>query len=374
MEQILFEPIVLTFAVIVVGCCLGKVKIFNVSVGITGVLISAVAVGYIISLFKGTSDYKLLVEMQTNIKMFSTFGTALFVSIIGITVGYLIKLKCINQVKVFLIGVIMVISSFAIMKILLTIDTQIIFEEMIGVFCGALTTTPGLAAACENDAIKTSEIVFGYSSAYLFGVVFTVLFVQSIVKDNMKESPIRVGTENKAMSSEFFYVVVQIGLAIVFGKFFGSVSVHGITLGDSVGMLCAGILIGICVRKFIPCVIVSKKATELIRNLGLSLFFVGTGIPAGIQLSRGINCKMILYGMLMTIIPIMIGWFCCRVILKKDKNSSLAVIAGGMTSTPAISVLMQKDKKVKMEEYSISYAMALITVLLLIKISCLRLI
>jgi len=47
-----------------------------------------------------------------------------------------------------------------------------------GIFAGALTSTPALAAAIEGAGAMADEVVVGYGVAYPFGVIGVVLFVQ----------------------------------------------------------------------------------------------------------------------------------------------------------------------------------------------------
>ena len=44
-----------------------------------------------------------------------------------------------------------------------------------------------------------------------------------------------------------------------------------------------------------------------VRNIGLVLFFAGTGVPAGMQITAGIEMRIFFYGALMTVLPIAAG-------------------------------------------------------------------
>lgn len=82
-----------------------------------------------------------------------------------------------------------------------------------------------------------------------------------------------------------------------------------------------------------------------VRNIGLVLFFAGTGVPAGMQIIAGIEMRIFFYGALMTVLPIAAGWMVCKVRFAGDQFRMASVIAGGMTSTPAIAILLQKKER-----------------------------
>lgn len=110
----------------------------------------------------------------------------------------------------------------------------------------------------------------------------------------------------------------------------------------------------------------SAEALAPFRNLGLVLFFVGNGIPAGMQLSDGIDARMIIYGVVLTLVPIGIGVFLHKIFFKD--GSPATTIAGGMTSTPAIGVIVEKHPEISLTGYALSYFCALITTVFLIRL------
>ena len=364
----LFSPITLAFLVIAVGYCIGQIKLFSISLGQAGVLITAVAVGYLIS-YGGVINSEATAEIESNMKVFSSLGTAMFVSVIGITTGYSLNFKDRANCMAVLVGALMVISAFITMRVIVLLDGDISFSVLIGTLCGALTTTPGLSAALELESVISEEAALGYGSAYLFGVIFTVLIVQLIIGKSSgmakNESNLEMPLPNKAA----FQGILQICVAIVFGRVLGNLFIPGLnfSLGSSGGVLCMGIVIGIVVKKLLPDRCALEKSIGLLRNFGLVLFFVGNGIPAGIKLNNGLEIKTILYGILMTLVTITVGWLLCKVMTGKVVNSSASVIAGGMTSTPAICVLVQKVKGAPLGQYSLAYVGALITVIILIR-------
>ncbi len=363
----LLSPISIAFIVIIVGYIIGRIKFAKISLDLSGVLIVAVFVGWMLSLTASPWTIVDVAEYEANMKFFSTFGTALFVSSIGLSTGGILDVRKWKDAKATLVGSLMVVSAFATMRVISLVDMNITISKLLGSLCGALTTTPGLSAACELKNVISEEITLGYGCTYLFGVVSTVLFVQittrklnTIRDDDKREAD---GCDNKAGLSG----LIQIGCTVILGRLIGSIKILSFSLGNSGGMLCAGIVIGLIIKKYFTEKLVTTKELTPFRSTGLVLFFVGNGIPAGMQIYGGFDVKMVLYGALMTIIPIVFG-----VILHKlFFNESLAAttIAGGMTSTPAIGALAEKHSNISLSRYALAYFGALITIVILIRAS-----
>ncbi len=357
-------PITLTFLIIAIGFCLGRIRVRCISLDLAGVLITAVAGGYLMVICGSDSD--LIAEMQSSMKLLSSLGTALFVSVIGISTGYSFDSKCKNAGFAAFTGALMVVCAFVVARIILMLDSQANYSQLLGVLCGALTTTPGLSSVCELDSVLPEQAVLGYGSAYLFGVVFTVLFVQIIPRGTDKQSVVPMSFDDnrgKGVGAEW---LLQICVAVIAGYLLGNfrVPILNVSLGSTGGILCAGMIVGLLVQTSFPDRCMPKHGVEMIRSLGLVLFFVGAGVPAGIRLNEGIELRMILYGIVLTIVPILVGWLVCKIV--PMKNSPISIIAGGMTSTPAIGVLIQKNKEVSLEQYSFAYTGALLTIVVLL--------
>ena len=168
--------------------------------------------------------------------------------------------------------------------------------------------------------------------------------------------------ENKAA----LYGLLQIGCVVVLGRIIGNIEIANFSLGNSGGMLCVGIIAGIIVKKVNSLKSLTTKMLAPFRNMGLVLFFVGNGIPAGMQLTSGFEIKMIFYGVLLTTVPIISGMFLYKLFFKD--SSSTATIAGGMTSTPAIGVLVEKSINISWSKYALAYFGALLTIVILIRL------
>lgn len=357
----LYHPITVAFLVIAIGLCIGKIRICGISLDLAAVLIVAVAIGWLLNAVNCISDVE---RLDSYMKMFSSLGTALFVSTVGISAGYSLNIKSTGKLFSVAVGAFMIGTAFLTMTIISKINTGISHSNLLGVLCGALTTTPGLSAVCERAGVASAEASLGYGSAYLFGVICTVLTVQILTRKEAAMTKKDLSFKDKVSNKAMFGGLLQISSVIVFGRLLGDITIPFInfSLGKSGGILCSGIVIGYLVGRLLKERSISKEQQGIIRNLGLVLFFVGNGIPAGMQIKNNFSVVTIFVGIVLTLLPIMAGLFICKVLLRKSNMDTATIIAGGMTSTPAIGVLSTKTE-VLYDKYSFAYAGALLTII-----------
>lgn len=361
----LLSPVSIAFIVIIIGYYFGRVRLFKVSLDLSGVLIVAVFVGYLFATTEAIKETVDISEIIENLKIYSGFGTALFVSSIGITTGDVFNIRKWKDIKSTFIGSLMAASAFLVMRSILLVDDKISASKLLGSLCGALTTTPGLSAACELENVIAEEVVLGYGSSYLFGVVATVLLVQILTRKKAifygNKGINKENIENKIALSG----LIQISFVILLGMFIGNIELLNFSLGSSGGMLCSGIIVGFLIKKLYPTKIASTNQLKPFRNMGLVLFFVGNGIPSGMQIGANFDVKSVLYGIVLTIIPLTLGLLLFKIFYKT--GSPAIVIAGGMTSTPAIAVITEKQLSISLDRYALAYFGALITTVILIR-------
>lgn len=356
------NPIIFIFFIIVIGLLIGQIKIFDISFGASGVLLAAMICGAICA-GRVDDSFNLISQMET----LSSFGTTLFVSIIGITAGYSVMANRKKNIVAMLIGSFMVLSTAIILKIITT--TAKINESSIdGAFCGALTTTPGLATLCELETTDVPSAVTGYGSVYGLGVLITVAFVQVITRKGNTGLVISKNANGFTSNVNPLSILIQISVSAITGVLLGKVRIPiiGYSLGTSGGILCTGIIVGYIVKKHFSDSRISEIIMAPLRTLGLSLFFVGNGFSAGLQLRNGIDLRVLFAGLIMIVVPITVGCLLCNV-LSYNRNSTAGVIAGGMTSTPAIGALIQNQKDVFFDLYSAAYLGSLLTTVICIR-------
>ena len=104
---------------------------------------------------------------------------------------------------------------------------------------------------------------------------------------------------------------------------------------------------------------------KLLRELGLVLFLVGAGIPGGAEFVANFDPMYFVYGVIMTIVPLIIGYLFAKYVLKLSLLNNLGSITGGMTSTPALGTLIGvAGTEDVAAAYAATYPVALIAVVL----------
>lgn len=351
--------IAILVVLILVGLFVGRIRIFGVRIGLAGVLILSLLFGVL------SKNYTILFDgsMVSTCDFLSSFGTALFISVIGIESGKTFtKGMGKKQWKAFFGGMIVIGIGAIVLVCCGILDSTIQRDLLMGLFSGSMTSTPAMSAALEKYSAESS-VAIGYGISYWIGLLSIVLFVQ------LFRLPYASSNDRKAKSKPLSSAVDQMtqtdSLMIVF-----VVILIGLTLsmllpiGNTGGILVSGLLLGfICYKK---CKCISDLTSY--KTLGLILFFIGNGITAGTQLNVRISWHYILYGAMIPIFAIGLGYLLIHFVLSFSKSDTLAILCGGMTSTPAIGVLQDRDRDTDLSLYATSYVGALITLLTIMQI------
>lgn len=183
-EPTVAHAVVIYGLVIAIGIWLGKLKIFGISLGVTWVLFMGLLVSYLgITVNKETEDF------------LRDFGLILFVYSIGLQVGpgFFASLKKNALANNLLAG------SVVLLGVIITIIFKYISGNnitlMTGLMSGAVTNTPGLAAA--QSAVKemnitgvdNSMMTLAYALAYpfgVFGIILSLIILKKIFKTNIE--------------------------------------------------------------------------------------------------------------------------------------------------------------------------------------------
>lgn len=163
----LASTLVLYSFVIAAGVFLGKIKIAGVSLGVTFVLFVGIIMGH----------FGYVVNPEV-LKFVREFGLILFIFSIGIQVGpgFFSSFKK-GGVLLNGLAVLIVALNVAITLAIFYIDGNTDITALVGVMSGAVTNTPGLAAAQQTagtpEAINV--MAMGYAAAYPLGVIGIIL-------------------------------------------------------------------------------------------------------------------------------------------------------------------------------------------------------
>ena len=370
-ENIFSNTLMMVFLIAVIGYLVGSIKIKGLELGTAGILLVALVFGHF-----GVEIPSLVREL----------GLICFVTSVGFIAGpkFFRNFK-VNATSYILLGII-IIASGALTCALVIKVFGIPADISTGMMAGALTSTPGLAAALEATGSDAASV--GYGIAYPFGVVGVVLFVQlipKILKTDMAaerakfEAAANVEVEDYhktkkeslfyADSMGFFPFSLAIALGIILAKIEIKLPGGGIfALGTSGGPLIAGLILGHFGRIGKLSVKVEKHVLECLGEFGLALFLLGAGAQAGagfVEILQEHGVLLFVYGALMTLIPMLLGYVFAAKVLKLSIFNTLGSICGGMTSTPALGTLIRVTETDDVASaYAATYPVALVMVVL----------
>lgn len=361
----LISPHIFLFVTIILGFAIGNIRIKSISIGISGVLFVAIIMSYLTNRFTPATYTNNIYELQNTMSMFSTLGTSLFVSVIGLQTGISIKGKSKNLVIAFFVGVAMSISGIMIMLLISILDQSIKISSLLGILCGALTSTPGLSSVCELVGLDSELAVLGYGCAYLFGVVLAVFFAQLSSLHNVKNQSEK--SNSHPLNSKIYPELILICFSSLLGTLIGKIRLPFIntSLNNTAGILLIGLFVGVLIGR--SKITVSSQVLNAFKSLGLALFFAGTGFSTGTKMIN-FEIKSILYGIIISLITIVCGLFLCKKISKKYQLDSGFIIAGGMTSSPAYAALGKRADISSTNLFSFAYFGALLSLLIAIQI------
>lgn len=163
LDSLLNQPILILFAIIFFGIALGSIQIKGLSLGLSGVIFTALLAGH----------FQLQIPSGVG-----NLGLVLFVYCVGLSAGNRFFSALANQGSKLAILALVIIGAGVLCTYLCGVLFDIPGGISSGIFAGALTSTPALAAAMEVLSDNNSGVSIGYGIAYPFGVVGVVLFVQ----------------------------------------------------------------------------------------------------------------------------------------------------------------------------------------------------
>ena len=374
------------FAVVAVGYLLGRITIKGISLGTAGVFIVALLFGCLF--YQNLSD-ALTVSGQTFVKealkIVENIGLMFFVTAVGFIAGpgFVSNFKK-NFKSYILLGLIIIlgggltcVACILIGRNFTDLDNASLTAMMVGLLSGALTSTPAFSAAKDTVASGLDSVVStGYGIAYLFGVVGVVLFVQLVPKImgvNMEEERRKITATDTGKKNVYTGKLVDmdefgfmpLALAVFIGVIVGGLKFGSFSLTTTGGCLLTGLLFGHFLH--IGPVNLMPKSTTLkaMRELGLVFFLMGAGISGGSRFVELFQPVYFLYGMAMTVFPMIIGFLVAKYVLKLPLFNNLGSITGGMTSTPALGTLIHvAGTEDVASAYAATYPIALISVVL----------
>lgn len=402
------------FIVTALGYLLGRITIKGVSLGTAGVFLVAILFGFLCTLIpedlpvlgvfhlqaeildkankvvvqeasKGLSYYKSVIQ---------NIGLVMFVGSVGFIAGpkFFRDLKK-NFKTYILMGIVIILSGTAV-AVGFALIPGIGSDFSAGILSGALTSTPGYSAALEVSE-NAGLVTLGHAIAYPFGVIGVVLFVQlmpkflksdmeherSLLKADVLES--REKKSKKLFKCDDFGFM-PLALAIVCGLIVGAIKIplsaegyNGacFSLGTTGGVLIMCLVFGHFGRIGKLSLEVPAHSAKVLRELGLMLFLIGAGVDGGVslvtQVANAGGAMIVVWGLIagavMTVVPMIVGFFLGGKVLKLPLLNNLGSITGGMTSTPALGTLINTAET---EDVAGAYASTYPIALVLIVLAC----
>lgn len=376
------------FAIAAVGYALGRITIKGVSLGTAGVFIIALLYGCFFyesladGLISGETTY-----VSNALKIVENMGLILFVTSVGFIAGpnFFGNFKKNFKSYVLLALVIIVMGGLAcagcivVGKNFTNLSLEELSAMLVGLLSGSLTSTPAFSAAKATVAPEFEDLVsVGHGIAYLFGVIGVVLFVQiipKVLKVNMSEEREKLivadasGSKKKEYKGKLIemdeFGFMPFALAAIVGIFVGSIKIGNFSLTTTGGCLLISLIFGHFARFGSISVTPKTSTLKVFRELGLMLFLIGAGVAGGASFVKYFEAVYFIYGIIMTLVPMIIGFLFAKYVLKLSILNNLGSITGGMTSTPALGTLINTAGTENVASaYAATYPVALIAVVL----------
>ncbi len=203
--------------VIAAGIYIGKLRIFGVSLGVTFVLFVGILMGH----------FGYIVDSDV-LKFVREFGLILFIFSIGLQVGpgFFSSFKK-GGMRLNFLAVLVIALNVAIVLAIYFFGNIHDISALVGVMSGAVTNTPGLAAAQQavsqmaGGPEQANIMASGYAAAYPLGVVGIILsmfIVKWIFRVKIDDEIKQIETEQEDSHLKPFMMTVMVENKLVDGK------------------------------------------------------------------------------------------------------------------------------------------------------------
>jgi len=383
----LTNPFVPMFLAVVTGLLLGRVRIGKFSFGQSGALFTGIFIGWLLyskycvpfmldphdpkkGLIAGAP--KSAANYLANGVVPSSFFTLtliLFIAAVGLLAAKdLAKVVRKYGAKFMILGAV-ITGTGALMVYLSTL----IFHgqnhfAVAGVYTGALTSSPGLAAALEATAKfgkeAQAQVGLGHAIGYAPGAfmiilvmnLFPIIFKIDLEKEKEKfRAEMGPSNEKEVVEKNIKEVsmdVISFFTVCLVGYFVGSINIYlpfvkWMSLGSTGGVLIMSLLLG-HIGKIGPLTFRMNNAVlSAIRDVSLSLFLAIVGLEYGYETiaalgGSGATLAMISFGA--GLIAMTVGYLVGRYIFKMNWIILAGAMCGGATSTPGLGAAIESTK------------------------------
>ncbi|MBR5754422.1 MAG: hypothetical protein IKX97_01165 [Erysipelotrichaceae bacterium] len=349
------------FIIFAISYLIGNIRIRGISLGVSTIMLVALVFGHL--------GYSVSADVKN-------LGLLFFTCSLGISAGPTFLMNFRRNAFYYVVNGFLIVASAALTTVIIIRTFGVGTDLALGLFTGALTSTPGFASASEaTGSILTTA---GYGISYPFGVVGVTLFCQFMSRKAERKD--RYIEKDSLPEHHFDYIMIDrtgmlnFSLIMLVGILIGMIRIplgHGLSFrfGNAGGPLIAGIIFGSIRNIGRIYLSVDDNKLLVLKNIGLSLFLLGSGLEAGrdfVSIIGQYGISLFIYGAIITCVPLLVSYLFMTKIAKLPLIQSLGSICGGMTSTPALGALSQNsDDNEAVTSYAATYPVALIMVVLL---------
>ena len=204
-QLLLDQPLIALFAIIASGLLFGNITIKGINLGSSGVLFTALLAGHLGYSIPGG---------------IGTLGLVLFVYCVGFGAGGRFFASVAREGATLAKLALVIVATGGAITWAGAKLMDLPADLAAGIFAGALTSTPALAAATEGLKDGASGVSIGYGIAYPFGVIGVVLFVQLLPR-LLKHDLEAIAEEHEAEDNtddRVITVLVEVTNQNLFGK------------------------------------------------------------------------------------------------------------------------------------------------------------
>ena len=210
------STLILYSFVIAAGIMIGKVKVFGVSLGVTFVLFVGILMGH----------FGYIIQSDI-LKFVREFGLILFIFAIGLQVGpgFFSSFKQ-GGVRLNVLAVCTIALNVGIVLCIYYFGNIKDISALVGVMSGAVTNTPGLAAAQQTitQMTQSSEaanlMASGYAAAYplgVVGIIAAMFVIRGIFRINTEDEIKQIEESQADSQLKPFFVSVKVENRLVDG-------------------------------------------------------------------------------------------------------------------------------------------------------------
>lgn len=230
-------------------------------------------------------------------------------------------------------------------------------------------------------------VAAGYGLAYPIGMVCKVLAIQLIPRmlhaDMARERELIALPQQSADKKEIkrkrldTWGMLPVALTLVLGILLGTVTINlpgggHFSLGITGGPLITGLLIGHIGHIGKVDLKSDPRVYGPMKEIGMMLFFSGAGVEGGrdlVEILTTYGVMLIVFAVVLVAIPVAVGTWMFRKVLKLPLLNGLGAMTASMTCTPSLAVLIDAAGTDDVAaSYATTYPIALITLILMVQL------